>query len=62
MTGLGARSMATGILLNRELGIINLSVCITTMPLAGDQPMTEPVCPHPSCVDLWDWYGAKRVR
>ncbi|MFQ5874091.1 MAG: hypothetical protein ACE5JL_09850 [Dehalococcoidia bacterium] len=54
MAGLGTRSMAAGILLNRELGLMNLSVCITTMPLTADQPMTEPVCPHPSCVDLWE--------
>jgi len=53
MAGLGTRSMAAGILLNRELGLLNFSVCITTMSLTADQPMTDPVCPHPSCVDLW---------
>jgi epoxyqueuosine reductase QueG len=54
MGGLGTRSMAAGILLNRELGLINFSVCITTMPLRADRPMKQPVCPHPSCVDLWE--------
>ncbi len=53
MAGLGARSMAAGILLNRELGLLNFAVCITTMPLTADQPMADPVCPHPSCVELW---------
>lgn len=54
MAGLGTRSMAAGILLNRELGLINLSVCITTMPLTADLPMKEPVCPHSSCIDMWE--------
>jgi len=53
MAGLGTRSMAAGILLNRKLGLLNFSVCITTMPLNADEPMTDPVCPHPSCVELW---------
>jgi len=53
MAGLGTRSMAAGILLNRELGLLNFSVCVTTMPLNADEPMIEPACPHPSCVDLW---------
>jgi epoxyqueuosine reductase QueG len=54
MAGLGTRSMAAGILLNRELGLINLSVCITTMPLTADLPMKEPVCPQSSCIDMWE--------
>jgi hypothetical protein len=53
MAGLGTRSMAAGTLLNRELGLPNFSVCVTTMPLNADAPMREPVCPHPSCVKLW---------
>lgn len=58
MAGLGTRSMAAGILLNRELGLLNFSVCITTMPLVADQPLNDPVCPHPSCVDLWEKRGS----
>jgi epoxyqueuosine reductase QueG len=58
MAGLGTRSMAAGILLNRELGLLNFSVCITTMPLVADQPAIDPVCPHSSCVDLWEKRGS----
>ncbi len=53
IAGLGTRSMAAGILLNHQLGMLNLSACITTMPLKADGPMAELVCPHPSCVKLW---------
>ena len=54
MAGLGTRSMAAAILLNHQLGLLSLSACVTTMPLAADGPMKEPVCPHPSCVKLWE--------
>jgi hypothetical protein len=57
MAGLGTRSMAGGIILNRELGIINLAVCVTTMPLKADGPLPELVCPDPSCVKLWARQG-----
>jgi len=57
MAGLGTRSMAAGTLLNRELGLLTLGVCITAMPLVADVPMKEPVCPHPSCVKLWERRG-----
>ncbi|MFQ5849869.1 MAG: hypothetical protein ACE5JU_04685 [Candidatus Binatia bacterium] len=57
MAGLGTRSMAAGILLNHKLGMINLSACITTMPLTADGPIKEPACPHPSCVKLWERNG-----
>ena len=54
MAGLGTRSMAGGIILNDKLGILSLATCITTMPLTADGPTQEPVCPHPSCVQLWE--------
>ncbi len=54
MAGLGTRSLAAAILLNHKLGMLSLSACITTMPLRADGPMKEPVCPHPSCVKLWE--------
>lgn len=57
MAGLGTRSMAGGIILNRQLGIINLAVCVTTMPLKADGPLPELVCPDPSCVKLWARQG-----
>ncbi len=54
MAGLGTRSMAAGILINHELGMPNLGACITTMPLLANSPMKEPVCPHSSCVKMWE--------
>ena len=54
MAGMGTRSMAGGIILNRELGFIGLAACITTMLLKADVPVKEPICPHPSCVQLWE--------
>jgi hypothetical protein len=54
MAGLGTRSMAGGIILNNELGFINLAVCVTTMPLEADGPLGEPVCPDSSCVERWE--------
>lgn len=54
MAGMGTRSMAGGVILNRELGVINLAACVTTMPLIADGQVKEPVCPHLSCVELWE--------
>ena len=54
MAGLGTRSMAGATILNKELGLLSISICITTMPLAADSPMKEAVCPHPSCMQLWE--------
>lgn len=54
MAGLGSRSIAASILLNHDLGMISLSACLTTMPLKADGPMKETVCPHPSCVKMWE--------
>ncbi len=53
MAGLGTRSLAASILLHPEVGMLTLGACITTMALAPDAPMKEPVCPHTSCVELW---------
>jgi hypothetical protein len=32
-------------------------VCLTSMPLPADGPVEEDVCPHPSCVKMWEQYG-----
>jgi epoxyqueuosine reductase QueG len=53
MAGLGTRSMAAGILLNPQHGLLYFNGVITTMPLPEDGPLEEPVCPHSSCVRLW---------
>ncbi len=57
MAGLGGRSMAGGVILNRELGLLNLYACITTLPLKADEPLSDSPCPHPSCVKLWERKG-----
>ena len=57
MAGIGTRGMAGGIILNRELGFINIFACVTTMPLDPDSPMKEPICPHTSCVKMWERKG-----
>ncbi|MGW8179814.1 MAG: hypothetical protein ACWGQW_13800 [bacterium] len=54
MAGLGTRSMAAGILLNPRDGLLYFNGVITSMPLQEDGPLTEPVCPHSSCVRLWE--------
>ncbi len=54
MAGLGTRSMAAGILLNPQHGLLYFNGVITTMPLHEDGPLAEPVCPHDSCVRLWE--------
>ena len=55
--GLGSRALAGGVVLNREFGLLNYQICITTMPLTADGPDPRPVCPHPSCVKLWSKRG-----
>jgi hypothetical protein len=54
MAGLGTRSMAAGILLNPSYGLLYFNGVITTMPLPEDGPLEKPVCPHASCVRLWE--------
>lgn len=54
MAGLGTRSMAGAILLNPTHGFLFYSAAVTTMPLVPDGPLTETVCPAPSCVRMWE--------
>lgn len=54
MAGLGTRSMAGGVILNEDYGLLYYGAALTTMPLKPDGPLQEPVCPHPSCQKLWD--------
>jgi hypothetical protein len=54
MAGLGTRSMAAGILLNPQYGLVFFNGVITTMPLPEDGPLEAPVCPNDSCVRLWE--------
>ncbi len=54
MAGLGTRSLAASILVNHEIGMLSISTCLTTMELEADGPMAEPICPHPSCVKMYE--------
>jgi hypothetical protein len=56
--GLGSRSMAGGVILNPQYGLLYFNAVITTIPLEEDGPLDDPVCPHSSCVRLW---GKKRT-
>lgn len=53
MAGLGTRSMAAGIILNEQYGLLFFNGVITTMPLKEDGPLDLPVCPHVACVKMW---------
>jgi len=53
MAGLGTRSMAAGILLNPQYGLLYFNGVITTMELKEDGPLKIPVCPESSCVRMW---------
>jgi hypothetical protein len=54
MAGLGTRSMAGGVILNETYGLLYYGAALTTMPLAADGPLETAVCPHPSCVKMWE--------
>lgn len=54
LAGLGTRAMAGAVILHPKLGLLNYHQVLTTMPLAADSPLAEPVCPHTSCVKLWE--------
>lgn len=54
MAGLGTRALAGGVILNRDHGLLNFSCVVTSMPLKSDGPVEEPVCPHHSCVEIWE--------
>lgn len=57
MAGLGTRCMAGGIILNPDYGLLFFSAVVTTLPLTEDGPMKDPVCPHESCVRIWEKKG-----
>lgn len=54
LAGLGTRSMAAGIIMHPEYGMLSFSFVITTMELKADGAMSIPACPHPSCVTMWE--------
>lgn len=54
LAGLGTRSLAGGIVLNPEYGFLYYSIVLSSAPLKPDEPLKEPVCPHPSCIKMWE--------
>lgn len=54
MAGLGSRAMAGGVVLNKDYGLLNFAVVVTTMPLDTDSPLEEAVCPDKSCIKRWE--------
>lgn len=57
LSGLGQRSMAGGIILSKEHGLMGFVAVITTLDLKPDGPVSEPSCPHPSCVEKYERTG-----
>lgn len=53
LAGLGTRSLA-GPILNEQFGMLYLAAVITTLPLLADGPLAQPVCPAPSCQEMWE--------
>jgi epoxyqueuosine reductase QueG len=54
LAGLGTRSMAGAIILNKEHGLLGFNAVITTMELKPDGPLRKPVCPDSSCVAMYE--------
>lgn len=57
VAGIGSRSLAGGMILNKDHGFPYIGICMTSMPLPTDNPVEEDVCPHSSCVKMWETYG-----
>ena len=56
LAGCGTKSLA-GPVLNAEYGFMYYSALITTLPLPIDGPCEQPVCPAPSCLEMWESSG-----
>ena len=57
LAGLGTRSMAGGIILNEQHGLLGFAATITTMELVPDGPLKYPVCPDRACVTMYEEDG-----
>ncbi|MFQ5555293.1 MAG: hypothetical protein ACE5GC_07995 [Acidimicrobiia bacterium] len=51
--GLGSYSLA-GPVLHPDHGMLYLAVILTSLPLPADGEPATPVCPAPSCADMWE--------
>lgn len=52
LAGCGTRSLA-GPILHQEYGMLYYTAVVTTLPLPPDKPLAKPVCPSPSCIEMW---------
>ncbi len=57
LAGLGSRSMAGGIILSGDHGLMGFVAVVTTLELTPDAPLSEPVCPDPACVKSYEKTG-----
>src|SRR5215813_2233586 len=53
LAGLGTRSLA-GPILHPVYGFLYYAAVITTLALSADGRLIEPVCPAPSCREMWE--------
>jgi epoxyqueuosine reductase QueG len=56
LAGVGTRSLA-GPVLHPVYGFLYYAAVLTTLPLDADGRLSEPVCPAPSCVEMWEREG-----
>jgi hypothetical protein len=56
LAGVGMRSLA-GPVLHPVYGFLYYAAVLTTLPLDADGRLSEPVCPAPSCVEMWEREG-----
>ena len=56
LAGVGTRSLA-GPVLHPVYGFLYYAGVITTLPLDADGQLSEPACPAPSCIEMWEGEG-----
>ncbi len=56
LAGVGTRSLA-GPVLHPVHGFLYYAGVITTLPLNADGRLSEPACPAPSCLEMWERDG-----
>ena len=56
LAGCGSASLA-GPVLHPEHGFMYFAALVTTLPLSPDQPFTEPACPAPECIAMYEEQG-----
>jgi len=56
LAGVGTRSLA-GPVLHPAYGFLYYAGVITTLPLHADGRLSEPACPAPSCLEMWERDG-----